>query len=80
QFSNKKIAKNCKSLRMNSMKYVNFFLISALLACSCQKQEEEAMDLDEMVMGEEELDASNLAGEPIDTPQEVLIKEPASPQ
>ncbi len=75
QFSNEKIAKKCKSFRMNSMKYVNFFLIFALLAFGCQKEEEEVMDLDQMALLEEELNDSHLAGEPSSSPQEVLIQE-----
>lgn len=54
------------------------FLSSLLLLLNsgCQKQEEEVMDIDEMVMAEDEMDAKHLTGDPLSTPQEVLIQEP----
>jgi len=61
---------------MNSMKYINFFLIFALLCGSCKKQEEEVRDLDQMAQSEEELDPSVLQQDPVLSPQETLIKEP----
>ncbi len=64
---------------MKVMKVVNFFLILPLLLSGCKKQEpEEIIDLDTMVMAESELDTNHLAGEPVPSPQELLIKEPAS--
>jgi len=61
---------------MRIMKYINFFLAILLITCSCKKPEEQAeVDLDEMVQGEEEVDTSYLAGDPIDSPQEIHVKE-----
>lgn len=62
---------------MKVMKVLIFFLILPLFFISCkgQEQEEEIVDLDSMVMGESELDPSHLAGEPLPSPHESLIKE-----
>ena len=60
------------------MKSAKLFLSLALLTWSCQKQEEQAVDLDQMVMHEEEVAERILAGEPLESPQEALIKEPAA--
>lgn len=59
---------------MNALK---LFLL-ALLAIGCQKVEEEALDLDQMALNEEEVAAQHLAGEPMSSPQEILIKESTS--
>lgn len=59
------------------MEIVKFSLIGLLLACGCQSQEE-IVDLDQAVQVEDELDFSQIAGDPIPSPQEFLIKEPAT--
>ena len=69
------IAKKFKSLRMKNMKYLNFFLLCLILTAGCQKQEEEMIDLDQMALVEDETDTGYLAGDPLETPQETLIKE-----
>ena len=70
------MAKKPKSLRMMIMKCVNFFLTSTLLLTGCQNGEkEEVVDLDQMVMKESEVN-QHLAGEPLETPQEMLTDEP----
>lgn len=53
-------------------------LVLVLLVASCQKVEEETLDLDQMALSEEEMAAKHLAGEPMNSPQEILIKESAS--
>ena len=64
-----------KSLRMMIMKCVKIFLTSALFLSGCQKaQDEEVIDLDRMVMSESEVN-QHLAGEPLETPQEMLMDE-----
>lgn len=60
------------------MKCLNLFLILMVLACGCKKEEEEMIDLDQMAFIEEEAAAQQLASEPMDSPQEILIKESAS--
>ncbi len=62
---------------MKVMKSVIFFSISVLLLGGCQKPEEqELINLDEMVFAEGELTSEHLAGDPLESPQELLIKEP----
>lgn len=56
------------------MKLKKIFL-STLLLVGCQKEADEEFDIDQMVLLEEEKDQKNLAGDPPESPQEVLIKE-----
>ncbi|NGX37392.1 MAG: hypothetical protein K1000chlam2_00546 [Chlamydiae bacterium] len=63
---------------MRIMKTAKIFLTLALIACSCQKQEEQVVDLDQMVLLEEEAAEKVLAGEPLESPQEILLKEPTA--
>lgn len=70
------MAKILKSLRIKGMKYLKFFLISAVLAAGCQKQEEELLDSDLGFLAFDEFDTTHLTGDPIPSPQEFLIKEP----
>lgn len=58
------------------MKQIIFFPLFALLcSCSSEEDEEEMIDLDQMAYAEQELDTSHLAGEPTESPQEILITE-----
>ncbi|NGX39890.1 MAG: hypothetical protein KR126chlam1_01227 [Chlamydiae bacterium] len=67
---------NPKSLKMRIMKSEIFFLVLTLFLSSCGREpEEESIDLDQMVMVEEEFDTSSLSGDPIVSPQEILIQE-----
>lgn len=50
------------------------FLVLLLLA-GCNKEPEDEVDLDLMVLSEEELGLKALEGDPILSPQEMLIKE-----
>lgn len=73
------LALNLKALRMKPMMIRKIFL-GALLLAGCQKQPVDEVDLDQMVLLEEEMDQKALAGEPLESPQEVLIKEPENAQ
>ena len=59
---------------MRIMKTQKIFLILGLVACGCQKQEEQVVDLDQMVMLEEEAAEKVLAGEPLESSQEIFLK------
>ena len=61
------------------MKNIKFFLISILLISGCQKEEEEIIDLDTMVMSQEGFDDRHLAGDPIFSPQEIPLEESEPP-
>lgn len=61
------------------MNFKKIFPALLLLVCSCQKEEEEVVDLDHMALLEEEFDDSHLVGEPQASPQEILFKEPMNP-
>jgi hypothetical protein len=69
------MAKIFKSLRISNMKKMNFSLIMAVLLVGCQNQE---ADLELGVKEGEELDISHLAGDPLPSPHEFLIKESPS--
>jgi len=58
------------------MKYLKYFSFLLLFSFGCNKEEDESINLDEMVKAEEELAEEILAGEPIESTQEILIKEP----
>ncbi len=71
------MAKIFKSLRIRDMKKVNFFIVAVVLLVGCQSQE---ADLELGVQEGDELDTSHLAGDPLPSPQEFLIKESPSIQ
>lgn len=60
---------------MKLMKSVKIFLVLAVCLCGCAKEEEEPLDIDRMALNEDELSTGHLAGEPLENPQEVLMKE-----
>jgi len=69
------MAKIFKSFKIRTMRHVNFFLIGFILLAGCQKEE---ADLEIAYPVGDELDTSLLAGDPLPSPHEFLIKESPS--
>lgn len=56
------------------MKWKIFFLLF-ILSFGCQKpEEEEKINLDQIAQSEEERSMEHLAGQPLNSPQEILFK------
>jgi len=60
------------------MKTLKIFLVALVFLTGCKREEEALIDLDEMVVTEEELAEELLAGEPLESTQELPLEDSES--
>lgn len=66
---------------MRKMKGLHFFWIGLLCLASCQGiQQDQAIDVDELVLAEEDFSSSSYSMDPIQSPQEVHLTPETLPQ